>query len=182
MASNTDEAERRVREQRALIQQKLNNLEDRVGEDLTHAQERLKHHMTHAADMLPGGPKIIEQVEAHPAAAMFSGLGIGVAAGMMGGGDSSNSRNGSHRGSNSSGMMGGAATMFGSLTTSLITPLRPYMEDAAKQVIAGFSDRQRSARDSMSSAGGSSSDGYSERRDAREDRAPASGSRSGLAE
>lgn len=130
-----------------------------MGEDITHAQERLKHHVTHAADMLPGGPAIIQQVEAHPVAAIVSGLGLGVAAGMMGGGGGDNGsrrdgygrdgNNDRYSGGDSSGIAGGAAMMLGGLTNSLIAPLRPYVEDAAKQVIAGFADRQRSSRDSM---------------------------------
>lgn len=158
MASQTDEAERRVRAQRALIQEKLANLEGRVGDDLSYARERLQHHVTHAADVVPGGPRLIEQVEQHPIVALAGGMGLGVAAGMMGNGGTSRSSpedRGDRNGASSAG--GGAATMIlGSLTSNLISPLRPYLEDAAKQVISGFADRQRGTADAEGNSGSSS--------------------------
>ena len=160
MATQTDEAERRVREQRALIERKLETLEGRVGDDLAHARARLQHHVTHTADTLPGGPQLIQKVEEHPTMALAGGLGIGVMAGMMSGQASQARAGRSHNqqadiGNGSSG--GGAGGMYlGMLSNSLLRPLQPYMEDAAKQVIAGFSDRQRSKGDDSDSSGGSS--------------------------
>jgi len=34
------------------------------------------------------------------------------------------------------------------LGTQLASPLRPYVEDATREVFSGFADRQRAARDS----------------------------------
>lgn len=152
MASQTDEAERRVREQRALIERKLESLEGRVGDDLAHARARLEHHVTHAADTLPGGPQVIQQVEEHPTMAIAGGLGLGVMAGMMGG-QASQARAGRRHnqqadvddGNHGGGLGGGM--YLGMLSNGLLRPLQPYMEDAAKQVIAGFADRQRGSRD-----------------------------------
>lgn len=160
MASQTDEAERRVREQRALIERKLETLEGRVGDDLAHARARLQHHVTHAADTLPGGPQLIQQVEEHPTMALAGGLGIGVMAGMMSGqaGDARRARSHNQHadignGGGSGGMGGGM--YLGMLSSSLLRPLQPYMEDAAKQVIAGFADRQRSSKGDSSESGAS---------------------------
>lgn len=140
MATNTDEAERRVREQRALIQRKVGALEDRVVEDVSQARARVKYHVTHAADTLPGGPQVIAQVEQHPAAALAGGVGIGVAAGMMGGrGSKSNDRGSDNRNGRSDDSNG---MFLGSIASSLIMPMRPYFEDAAKELIAGFGDRR----------------------------------------
>lgn len=152
MASQTDDAERRVRAQRERIEQKLNDLEGRVGDDISHARSRLQHHVTHAADLVPGGPRVIEQVEQHPIASMAGGLGIGIAAGMMGGRSSSDGRreDDDRRDYRREDRDGGAAMFLGSITNSLISPLRPYVEDAAKEVIAGFSDREKHAKGSSS--------------------------------
>lgn len=151
MASQVDEAERRVREQRLAIQRKVADLEERVSDDVAHARGRVKHHVTHTADMLPGGPAIIEQVERHPVTAMAGGLGLGVAAGMLGGRGGRHNQHADvgHDGSSVAGM----ATFLGTMSNSLLSPLRPYMEDAAKQVIAGFADRQRSPADTSPRTG-----------------------------
>jgi len=167
MASQTDEAERRVREQRALIERKLETLEGRVGDDLAHARARLQHHVTHAADTLPGGPQLIQQVEEHPTMALAGGLGIGVMAGMMSGqaGDVRRARSHNQQADigNGGGSSGGGMYL-GMLSNSLLRPLQPYMEDAAKQVIAGFSDRQRKSQDGRrSDSGGEQGENQSER-------------------
>lgn len=141
MASQTDEAERRVREQRALIERKVAALEERVTDDVTVMRTRTKYHVTHATDAVPGGPQLIEQVEQHPTAAMAGGLGLGVAAGMLGGGgsDSNDESRNDYGGRQGSGSNGGS--MVGALTSGLLMPLRPYFEEAAKDLISGFKDR-----------------------------------------
>lgn len=140
MASQTDDAERRVREQRALIQRKVEHLEERVGDDVAHARDRVQYHLTHAADMLPGGPELIGHVEQHPVIAMAGGMGVGVAAGMLQRRESHNQRADV---GNDGGSMGMVGALMGTLSSSVMSPLRPYVEDAAKQMIAGFADRQR---------------------------------------
>ncbi|MGE3960057.1 MAG: hypothetical protein AB7F65_00075 [Dehalococcoidia bacterium] len=160
MASHTDEAERRIREQRALIQRKVADLEGRVGDDVSHARERIQGYVSNSANMVPGGSQLIDQVEQHPFVAMAGGLGVGVAAGMMGGRDSHRQRADVGHDRNGGASMAG---LVGMLSTNLVSPLRPYVEDAAKQMIAGFADRQRG---NASGAARASSQGEGDRGEA----------------
>jgi hypothetical protein len=142
MGTSSHEAEARVRQQRALIERKVEDLESRVGDDLTAAKERLAYRVTHVTELVPGGSMLVDQAQAHPMTALTGSLGMGVALGLLtGGGDSRN--HGSENGHSPSGgatgaAMGAASTLLGGLGAGVLNPLRPYMEDMAKQLIAGF--------------------------------------------
>ncbi len=152
MASQTDEAERRVREQRALIERKVAALEERVTDDVTMLRTRTKYHVTHATDAVPGAPQLIQQVEEHPTVAMAGGLGLGVMAGMMAGrgSDTNGASRSGYDGRHGGGGDGGS--MVGALTSGLLMPLRPYFEEAAKDLISGFKDRAPSSGASRASS------------------------------
>ncbi|MCK9485610.1 MAG: hypothetical protein M0R73_02750 [Dehalococcoidia bacterium] len=151
MASQTDEAERRVREQRALIERKVTDLERRVGDDLTIARERVAHHVAHLPDMVPGGSRVMEEAQEHPLAAIASSVGLGVVLGMVTGGDSEGSRGRREGGSgraNGRSPLGAAGGMLSGLGATMMSPLRPYMEDMARDVFEGFTDRRRQSASS----------------------------------
>ncbi len=143
MGSQTDEAERRVREQRAVIERKVGDLEVRLGDDLQVARERVTHHVTHLPELFPGGQRVMDQAQEHPIAALAGSVGLGVALGMMGGGGGSESHAGHQHDSNGRSAMGAASGMLSGLGATMMSPLRPYMEDMARDVFQGFADRRQ---------------------------------------
>ncbi len=146
MASRTDEAERRVRDQRALIERKVEALEHRVGDDISVAKERITHHLAHLPDMVPGGSRVVEQAQEHPMTALAGSVGLGVALGMLSSGGSNGSNGHSAQsGSSSDGRsaLGAAGGMLSGLGSTMMSPLRPYMEDMARDVFEGFAERSR---------------------------------------
>ena len=147
MASQTDEAERRVRQQRALIEQKVGDLERRVGDDLSIARERMTHHLAHLPDLVPGGSRVVEQAQQRPITTLAGSLGVGVALGLLtgGGGDDGDAPRDTR--SNGRSRMGAAAGLLSGLGSSVMSPLRPYMEDMARDVMEGFADRRRQSAD-----------------------------------
>lgn len=144
MGTSSDEAEARVRQQRALIERKVEDLESRVGQDLSAARERATHRVTHFTDMVPGGTMLVERAQAHPMTAVTGGLGLGVALGLLTGGNDGAHDPARRDGRSDAGMgsmaMGAANTLASGLSAGLLSPLRPYVEDMAKQLIAGFTD------------------------------------------
>lgn len=146
MGSRTDEAEQRVRQQRALIERKVEGLEGRVGADLSTARERVQHHVTHLPEILPGGSQVMDQARDHPMAAVASSLGVGVALGLMTGSGSDEEEERYSRGrgrSNGASAFGAAGGMLSGLGASMMSPLAPYLQDMARDVFSGFADRNR---------------------------------------
>lgn len=151
MGSRTDEAQREVDAQRALIERKLDALELRVADDFSAARSQVADRVGQLPAMVPGGATLLNGAKEHPFSTMAGALGAGVALGLLsdrfGGEDDDEpeaSRGRRRRGRADDDELGIARRALGTVATSLLAPLQAQVSDLAREVVAGFAARAQS--------------------------------------
>ena len=179
MGARTDQAERRVVEQREKISRMLSDLENRVRDDADEVKGRVAaqaSHMSHqVTDRIPGTSVLHDQVYSHPLTSVAGAFSVGIALGMLSegfggeGSGSSSSGGGSSRGGgrgdrgrqdDGGGLLGGPlVNQLTSVAMSVIgSPARDEIQKAVRQTVQGFFDQGRAR---PSGGGGASGQGSS---------------------
>ncbi|MEX2445975.1 MAG: hypothetical protein WD734_01440 [Dehalococcoidia bacterium] len=155
MGARTDQAERRVAEQRERISGMLADLERRVQDDV----EGVRHNVSaraseigsrateagqrasEAGQQVPGVSMLEDQVAGHPVLGLLGGFGTGVALGMAGG-DGSSDRGGERRREDRASRGEGGSRLFDMLSTGAMSfiagPLRDDAQTMFRQAMSGF--------------------------------------------
>ena len=145
MGTNPDEIERQIREQRALIDQRMQGLETRIRQDVDTARTETANRTSGSVDSVkeifqPSGP-----MKEHPLSMMAGALGLGVVLGMVsegltsGGGNTSQSSGRSYaRNDGSSSGSSGIASMVGSLLGPAAVTAQNELQDLIKEGFAAL--------------------------------------------
>ena len=162
MGARTDQAERRVNEQRDKVSRMLADLENRVRDDMDAAKARASEEASRLTDrvkdmpgQVPGSSMLSERVNQHPLTSVAGAFTAGIALGMLSegfGGDDGGSSGGGSRGSSSrggsSGDSGGLVTalanqLSGIAMTSVANPAKDELQKYLKNAVTGFFEGER---------------------------------------
>jgi hypothetical protein len=144
MGTNPDEIERQIREQRALIDQRMQGLETRIRQDVDTARTETANRTSGSVDSVkeifqPSGP-----MRDHPLSMMAGALGLGVVLGMVSEGLTSGNGNSSHENgrsysrseNGSSNGSSGLASMVSSLVGPAAVTAQNELQDLIKEGFA----------------------------------------------
>jgi hypothetical protein len=144
MGTNPDEIERQIREQRALIDQRVQGLETRIRQDVDTARTETANRTSGSVDTVkeifqPTGP-----MRDHPLSMMAGALGLGVVLGMVSEGLTSGNGNSSHENgrsysrseNGSSSGSSGLASMVSSLVGPAAVTAQNELQDLIKEGFA----------------------------------------------
>ncbi len=145
MGTRTNEAAQRVVDQRRRVSAMLDELDDRLHEDIravrsnveTRASD-LTDRAAHLYQRVPGSEALEGQVVTHPLTAVLGGFGTGVALGLATGGGAAE---GEHR-QDSAKVSGGTSRAFDILASAAMSsvagPLRDEVQGLVRNVVSGF--------------------------------------------
>lgn len=154
MASEADQAEQRVHEQRRLIEEKLARLETRVKDDISTAQAAVRERTDGVTQSIPGRRRIEEQVGQRPLTSMAAGLAAGIGLGMLSesvsirgnGRSQSNERYDNRSAARSNGSDSGLMSrLAGPATAAILAPIQDQLQEFVASALSGLSrgDSQR---------------------------------------